>query len=150
VKDFFASHCQILCFFRHFQIHKGEIIMGIVLWVLQVLLALAFLAAGVMKASQPINNLKKNMSWVESTPVWGVRTIGILEILGGLGLILPAVTRILTWLTPVAAIGLALTMIGAIILHIRLNETNRVVAPIVLLLLALIIVYGRFAVVPLT
>ena len=124
--------------------------MGIVLWVLQVLLALAFLAAGVMKASQPINNLKKNMSWVESTPVWGVRTIGILEILGGLGLILPAVTHILTWLTPVAAIGLALTMIGAIILHIRLNETNRVVAPIVLLLLALIIVYGRFAVVPLT
>jgi uncharacterized membrane protein YphA (DoxX/SURF4 family) len=124
--------------------------MGIVLWVLQVLLALAFLAAGVMKASQPINNLKKNMTWVESTPVWGVRTIGILEILGGLGLILPAVTHILTWLTPVAAIGLALTMIGAIILHVRLNETNRVVAPIILLLLALIIVYGRFAMVPLT
>jgi uncharacterized membrane protein YphA (DoxX/SURF4 family) len=124
--------------------------MGIVLWVLQVLLALAFLGAGIMKVSQPISNLQKNMAWVGSTPVWSVRTIGILEILGALGLILPAVTHILTWLTPVAAIGLALTMIGAIILHIRLKETNVVVAPLILLILALIIVYGRFAMVPLT
>jgi uncharacterized membrane protein YphA (DoxX/SURF4 family) len=124
--------------------------MGIVLWVLQVLLALAFLGSGIMKVSQPISNLQKNMAWVGSTPVWGVRTIGILEILGALGLILPAVTHILTWLTPVAAIGLALTMIGAIILHIRLKETNVVVAPLILLILALIIVYGRFAMVPLT
>ena len=124
--------------------------MGIVLWVLQVLLALAFLGVGIMKASQPISNLQKNMAWVGSTPVWSVRTIGILEILGALGLILPSVTHILIWLTPVAAIGLALTMIGAIILHIRLKETNVVVAPLILLILALIIVYGRFAMVPLT
>ncbi len=124
--------------------------MNIVLWVLQILLALAFLGAGIMKVSQPIANLKKNMSWVEATPVGVVRTIGVLEILGALGLILPAVTHILTWLTPVAAIGLVLTMIGAMILHIRLKETNRLVAPIVLLILALIIVYGRFALVPLS
>ncbi len=124
--------------------------MNIVLWVLQILLALAFLGAGIMKVSQPIANLKKNMSWVEAAPVGAVRTIGVLEILGALGLILPAVTHILTWLTPVAAIGLVLTMIGAMILHIRLKETNRLVAPIVLLILALIIVYGRFALAPLS
>jgi uncharacterized membrane protein YphA (DoxX/SURF4 family) len=122
-------------------------IMNIALWIVQILLALAFLLAGSMKVSQPIDKLKKNMNW--TTPGI-VRLVGTLEILGSLGLILPAVTHILPWLTPVAAVGLVLTMIGAAIVHVRLKEFSGLAAPIVLLLLALFIVYGRFLLVPLS
>jgi uncharacterized membrane protein YphA (DoxX/SURF4 family) len=122
-------------------------IMNIALWIVQILLALAFLLAGSMKVSQPIDKLKKNMNW--TTPGI-VRLVGTLEILGGLGLILPAVTHILPWLTPVAAVGLVLTMIGAAIVHVRLKEFSGLAAPIILLLLALFIVYGRFLLVPLS
>lgn len=124
--------------------------MTIALWIVQILLALAFLLAGSMKVSQPIDNLKKNMGWVAHTPPRIVRLIGTLEILGGLGLILPAVTGILPWLTPVAAGGLVLTMIGAAIVHVRLKEFSGLAAPIILLLLALFIVVGRFLLVPLS
>ena len=124
--------------------------MNIALWILQVLLALAFLGAGVMKATQPRTALQKNMTWVEHVPAWAVRLVGILEILGGLGLILPAVTHIAPILVAIAATCLVLTMIGAIITHVALKETSRSIAPLVLLLLALFVAYGRFVVVPLT
>ncbi|HLX41243.1 MAG TPA: DoxX family protein [Ktedonobacteraceae bacterium] len=124
--------------------------MNIALWVVQILLALAFLMAGGMKVSQPMEKLKKAMSWTSHTTVGTVRLVGILEILGALGLILPAVTGILPWLTPVAAIGLVLTMIGAAIVHIRLKEFAGLGAPLVLFLLALFIVYGRFMLSPLS
>lgn len=124
--------------------------MNIVLWVVQILLALAFLMAGSMKASQPIEKLRKNMAWTAHTSPGTVRLVGTLELLGALGLILPAITHILPWLTPIAAIGLALTMIGAAILHIRLKEFSVLGVPLILFLLALFIVYGRFMVSPLS
>lgn len=96
--------------------------MNIALWIVQILLALAFAAAGFMKVSQPLEALEKNMGWVRSVGTSGVRTIGILEILGAIGLILPAVFHVLTWLTPVAAIGIGQTMIAALILHAQRNE----------------------------
>jgi uncharacterized membrane protein YphA (DoxX/SURF4 family) len=123
--------------------------MNIALWVIQGLLALVFLMAGFMKASQPIEKLKKRMNYVNYTSAGIVRLIGILEFLGAVGLILPAATGILPWLTPVAAIGLVLAMIGAIIVHFRLNEAKAIGTPLILLLLALIIVIGRFAIAPL-
>jgi uncharacterized membrane protein YphA (DoxX/SURF4 family) len=124
-------------------------IMNIVLWVVQVLLASAFLAAGSIKVTQPIEKLKANMSWVTHTTPGIVRLVGVLEVLGAIGLILPAATHILPWLTPVAAIGLVLTMTGAAIAHIRLNAPHLAV-PVILLLLALFIVIGRFVMVPLS
>ncbi len=124
--------------------------MNIALWIVQILLALAFLLAGSMKVSQPIDTLKQNMGWAAHTTPGIVRLVGTLEILGAFGLILPAVTHILSWLTPIAAVGLVLTMIGAAIVHVRLKEFSRLATPIVLLLLALFIVYGRFLVVPLS
>ncbi len=124
--------------------------MNIVLWVVQVLLAIAFLGAGIMKATQPIEKIKTNMGWVTHTTPALVRLVGVLEILGGLGLLLPGLTHILPQLTAIAAIGLVLTMIGAIIVHFRLHEAPRSVAPLILLLLALFIVIGRFAIVPLS
>jgi uncharacterized membrane protein YphA (DoxX/SURF4 family) len=123
--------------------------MNIVLWVVQTLLALVFAMAGIMKVSQPFEKLAQNMKWVKNVGLRGVRMIGILEILGAIGLILPAVTGILPWLTPVAAIGLALTMIGAMITHGRRGEFPNMGFNLVLLLLAVFIVYGRFIAVPL-
>jgi uncharacterized membrane protein YphA (DoxX/SURF4 family) len=122
--------------------------MNIALWIVQILLALVFLMAGVMKASQPIEKLQKNMNWTKHVSPGFVRVVGILEILGALGLILPVATHILPWLTPVAAIGLVLTMIGAIITHVRLKEAGQAAMPLVLLLLSLFIVLGYFVFVP--
>ena len=122
--------------------------MTIALWVVQILLAPAFGMAGIMKSSQPIEKLKKNMSWVGHMAPGVVRLIGVLEFLGALGLILPAATNILPWLTPVAAAGLVITMIGAIVVHVRLKEAKVVMAPLILLLLALFIVFGRFILAP--
>lgn len=95
--------------------------MSIALWIVQSLAAIVFLMAGVMKATQPKEKLAETerMAWVERFSSGQLRTIGILEILGAIGLILPALTGILPWLTPVAAIGLALIMVGAIITHVR-------------------------------
>lgn len=124
--------------------------MNIVLWIVQILLALAFAMAGIMKVTQPIDKLEARMGWVKDVGSRGVRLIGSLEILGAIGLILPAVTGILPWLTPVAAIGLALTMVGAMITHGRRGEYSRIGANVVLLLLALVVVYGRFVIVPIS
>ena len=124
--------------------------MNIALWVVQALLALVFVMSGFMKLTQPIERLKTHMKWVElfsSTPAL-VRVVGLLEILGAIGLILPEAVRIQPWLTPAAALGLVLTMIFAVLIHLRLGEGNRLAIPLILLLLALVIVVGRFALVP--
>ena len=123
--------------------------MNIVLWIVQILLALAFALAGVMKTTQPMEKLAINMGWVKDFAAQIVRLIGVLELLGAVGLILPAVTGIWPWLTPVAAIGLVLTMIGAVMLHIRRGEVSFIAPNIVLLLLAAFVVIGRFVVMPL-
>ena len=124
--------------------------MNIVLWIVQILLALAFLMAGTMKATQPLDRLAARMQWVKSLrPPRLVRVIGVLEVLGAIGLILPAVTGILPWLTPIAAVGLVLTMIGAMMLHMRRGEAAHIAPNVILLLLAAFIVVGRFAVMPL-
>lgn len=124
--------------------------MNITLWVVQILLALAFAMAGIMKVSQPIDRLEARMGWVKSVGPRGVRLIGSLEILGAIGLILPAVTGILPWLTPLAATGLVLTMIGAMITHGRRGEYSQIGINVVLLLLALFVAYGRFVIVPIS
>ena len=73
--------------------------MNAVLWIVQGLLAAAFLAAGLMKSTRPIEALSKQMTWVKSVPPGFVRFIGVAELLGAIGLILPMVTNILPWLS---------------------------------------------------
>jgi putative oxidoreductase len=119
--------------------------MNIVLWVIQGLLALAFLLAGIMKAFRPLATLKKNMSWVNSFPGPFVRFIGGAEILGAIGLILPAATGIAPWLTVAAAVGLIVVMVSASIYHASRREMSSIGTNIVLLLLAAFIVVGRLA-----
>ncbi len=118
--------------------------MGIALWVVQGLLAVAFLGAGATKLSQPKEKLAKNMAWVEDFSPGTVRLIGALEVVGAIGLVLPALTGILPWLTPLAALGLVLTMIGAALTHLRRTEYGNIAVNAVLLVLAAFVVYGRF------
>ena len=71
------------------------------------------------------------------------RSIGLLEVMGALGLILPAALKVAPVLTPLAATGLAATMAGAAVTHLRRGETDRIAAPLVLLLLVLVVAVGR-------
>jgi uncharacterized membrane protein YphA (DoxX/SURF4 family) len=115
--------------------------------VVQVLLAAAFLVSGATKLSQPKEKLAKNWAWVEDFSRPTVRIIGALEVLGAIGIVLPALTGILPWLTPLAALGLVLTMIGAALTHLRRSEYSVITVPAVLLILAAFVAYGRFFVV---
>jgi uncharacterized membrane protein YphA (DoxX/SURF4 family) len=117
---------------------------GIALWVAQVLLAVAFLGAGATKLSQPKEKLAKNMAWVEDFSQPAVRLIGAVEVLGAIGIVLPALTGILPWLTPLAALGLVLTMIGAALTHLRRKEYGNIAMNAVLLVLAAFVAFGRF------
>jgi uncharacterized membrane protein YphA (DoxX/SURF4 family) len=117
--------------------------MNIALWIVQGLLAVAFLMAGGMKLTQPKEKLATNMGWVEDFSQNTVRVIGLLEVLGAIGLILPMALSILPVLTGIAAVGLVLTMIGAAITHIRRGEMPMLVPPAVLGLLAAFVAVGR-------
>jgi uncharacterized membrane protein YphA (DoxX/SURF4 family) len=121
---------------------------GIALWVAQVLLAVAFLGAGATKLSQPKEKLAKNMAWVEDFSQPAVRLIGAAEVLGAIGVVLPALTGILPWLSPLAALGLVLLMLGAALTHLRRTEYGNIAMNAVLLVLAAFVVYGRFFVLP--
>ncbi len=119
--------------------------MDVALWIVAGLLALAFLGAGTMKATRSKEQLAASgMAWTEDFSAPMVKAIGTLEILGALGLILPAVTGVLPVLVPLAALGLAVTMIGAVIVHLRRREPF--IPPLVLLALAAFVAIGRFLV----
>ncbi|WP_420111594.1 DoxX family protein [Pseudactinotalea sp.] len=98
--------------------------MTVAFWVVTVLLALAFLGAGSMKAFRSKKDLAAaGMAWTDDFSDGAVKGIGAVEILGALGLVLPAATGVAPVLSPVAAIGLAVTMVGAIVVHVRRKES---------------------------
>ena len=114
------------------------------LWIVSGLLALAYIFAGATKALRPKNKLT-NLPWTKDYSAGTVKFIGIAEFLGGLGLILPWLTGIAPVLTPIAATGLVLVQLLAIVHHIRHNEAKVLPMNIVLLLAALFIAIFRFA-----
>ena len=117
------------------------------LWVVQVLLGVYFVAIGVMHFIVP-DGLPDQMSWMYDLST-GLHVVsGVAEILGGLGLILPAVTGIRTELVPLAASGLALVMVGAIVYHIGRSETQNIFFNVVLIVVLGFVAYGRTALHP--
>lgn len=118
--------------------------MNVFLWILQGLLAVAFLAGGTMKATQPKEKLVANFTWVTDFPSGAVKLIGITQLAAALGLVLPALTGIAVILTPLAAVGLGLTMVLAAIYHIRKGEYSSIAVNAVILILAAVIAWGRF------
>ena len=118
--------------------------MNIVLWICAGLLAAMFLMASVMKATMPKEKLLPTMKWAETWSVPQLRALGTVEVLGAIGLILPRALNIAAVLTPLAAVGCAIVMIGAVLTHIRMKDYKGTGMPIVLLVLAIVVAAGRF------
>ena len=117
---------------------------NIFLWILQAVLAVLFLMAGIMKSTQPAAKLSKSLPWVEDVSLTTLRLIGVVEVLGAIGLILPAATGIAPILTPMAATGLAVVMVLAVFTHLRRKEYGAIAFNAVLLILCVIVAWGRF------
>jgi uncharacterized membrane protein YphA (DoxX/SURF4 family) len=118
--------------------------MNVILWILQAVLAAMFGMAGVMKSTQPKDKLAEKLPWVEDFSPGVVKLIGVAELAAALGLILPAALDIAPILTPLAASGLVIIMIGAIITHVRRKEPQAIALNAVLLIVAAVIAWGRF------
>jgi uncharacterized membrane protein YphA (DoxX/SURF4 family) len=119
--------------------------MNIVLWIIAGLLAAGFLLAGLMKVGRPKEKLAASgMAWTDDLSAGGVKTIGGLEILAAIGLILPGALNVAPVLVPLAALGLVLIMVGAMVVHGRRKEPQGIVTNVILLVLAAIVVWGRF------
>jgi len=114
------------------------------LWIVQGLLALLFLFAGVMKFIMPIEEMTRDIQM----PAAFLRFIGVAEICGGLGLILPSLLRIRPGLTPLAAAGLVIIMIGATIVSLMIGPVALAAMPFVVGLLAAFVAYGRWKLAP--
>lgn len=113
------------------------------LWIAQIVLGVYFVAVGVMHFIVP-DGLPEQMSWMYDLST-GLHVLsGTAEILGGLGLILPAVTGIRTELVPLAAAGLVLVMLGAIVYHLGRGETQNVGFNVVLIVALGFVAYGRY------
>jgi uncharacterized membrane protein YphA (DoxX/SURF4 family) len=116
--------------------------MNIALWVAQALLALMFLMAGSMKAFQ-YQKAKESLPWVKDAPKGLVTFIGVAEILGALGVVLPLLVGLPAILTPLAAAGLALVMLLAAGFHLKRGENKAIGMNLVLAALAAFVTYGR-------
>ena len=117
--------------------------LNIALWAAQILLSLGFLMFGIMKLTQPIEELSKSLPWVTQVPAGLVRFIGISEFLGGLGLLLPSVLRTRPSLTPWAALGLLIIMVLAFIFHTVKGQYNVLMGSVIMGALAFFIFWGR-------
>jgi uncharacterized membrane protein YphA (DoxX/SURF4 family) len=115
-----------------------------VLWIVQGLLALLFLFAGGMKLRLPVAEMTKQLP----LPGWFLRFIGVAEVLGGLGVVLPRLTGIRPGLTPLAAAGLVIIMIGATVVTVIANGVVPALFPLVTGLLAAFVAYGRWRLAP--
>jgi uncharacterized membrane protein YphA (DoxX/SURF4 family) len=118
--------------------------MNILLWIIQILLALLFLFSGGTKLVFTVDQLMKNAPPnAIRFPELFMKFIGVCEVLGALGLVLPGLLRIRKGLTPLAATGLTIIMIGAVIVTIAGTGVGMAIIPLVTLLLCAFVAYGR-------
>ena len=118
--------------------------MNIMLWVAQGLLLVMYFMAGLMKAFNTAK-ARETMNWAQERPAGFVRFVSTAELLGALGLVLPMLTGILPWLTPLAAIGLALIQLLAVLtVHIPKREYKILPMNLILLVLAVFVAVGRW------
>jgi uncharacterized membrane protein len=122
--------------------------MDTALWILQVLLALAFVAAGIGHITRR-DKASGRMAWMLAVPKPLLTTIGILEIAGAAGLVLPPATGIALWLTPLAAALLALVLVSAAAFHLRrTGEGGNAAMNLVLAVVVAFVAYGRLVLAP--
>ena len=119
--------------------------MNILLWVLQVLLAIAFFAHGLLFLNPPADVVEQMNA---SLPRWFQLFLGVAEVLAGVGLTLPGLTRILPWLVTWAAVGIGIVSASATVYHVVRNEISSAVITLVLLVMAGVVAYMRSRVMP--
>ena len=122
--------------------------MNIIFWVLQGVLAFMIFMPGILKLTNTKDQLKLKgngrMDWVEDLSISSIKLIGVVEVAAAFGLILPMLLNIMPFLTPIASLGVILTMLGAMSLHIKRKDGAKAIAPnIFILLIAVTVVYGR-------
>lgn len=117
--------------------------MNIALWVAQAILAFIFGMAGFTKTFQP-DKARAAFDWAKEAPVSFILFIGITEILGVIGIIVPYATGILPFLTAWAAIGFAIIMVLAMVVHARERDTRGIIMNVVFSALSLAVAYGRW------
>jgi uncharacterized membrane protein YphA (DoxX/SURF4 family) len=118
---------------------------NLALWIIAIVLAVAFVASGLMKQFVPKDKLvTSGQGWAQDVSPTNIRLIGLAEILGAVGLVLPAAVHIAPILVPLAAVGLALVMVGAVVVHARRHESMNVAVNVVLIALAVFVAWGRF------
>ena len=118
--------------------------MNTALWIIQGILAAMFAFAGILKSTQPIQKLTGQMAWVSRFPAWTVRLVGISELLGAIGLIVPLLIGVGPILTPLAAAGLALIQLFAVLHHSKYHEGKAIVMNVMFMVMAAFVTYGRF------
>jgi uncharacterized membrane protein YphA (DoxX/SURF4 family) len=119
--------------------------MNLALWIVTIVLAVVFVASGLMKQFVPKDKLvTSGQGWAQDVSPTNIRLIGLVEILGAVGLVLPAALHIAPVLVPLAAVGLALVMVGAVVVHARRHESMNVAVNVVLIALAVFVAWGRF------
>ena len=121
--------------------------MNAALWIVQVVLAAVFIYAGVVKAVQ-YEQAKEKLPWMNDVSKELVTFVGVAEILGGIGVLLPALIGVAKGLVPLAALGLALIMVLAAGFHIKRREYQSITINAVLFVLAAFVSYGRWFVSP--
>jgi putative oxidoreductase len=114
------------------------------LGMVQVLAALAFLGAGLLKLLTPYDQLASHLGWVAETPVAVVKFIGVVEIAGALGLVLPSATRVKPGLTTLAAAGLTFVMVLAVGVHLARSEFRFIPVTFALGGACAFVAWGRF------
>jgi uncharacterized membrane protein YphA (DoxX/SURF4 family) len=119
--------------------------MNVVLWILQALLALVFLAHGLMFLMPP-PEIAAQMN--ANLPRWFTLFLGVAEVAAGIGLVVPGVTRIKPVLVPAAALGIVIVLVAATIYHVMRNEMSSAVITGVLLVMAIVVVHGRLRLAP--
>lgn len=118
--------------------------MTIALWVASGILAAVMVIAGLTKTLRSKDQIHASgMTYVEDFPAWFIRALGIAEVLGAVGLILPGLLGIAPIVVPIAAICVGLTMVGAFVTHLRRGETSKLAMPIILVLVAAFVAWGR-------
>lgn len=121
--------------------HKG---VQVALWAVQLLLATFFVMVGYAHALAPFDEIAEQATWMKEVPRWLSLFIGYAELAGGVGVILPAATRLVPWLSPLAALGLATIMILAALFHLLRGEGSVIGLHVVMTALALFVAWGRW------
>jgi hypothetical protein len=122
--------------------------LGAVLWIAQTIVAGLFLTSGLLKLLTPIHQLAAMMPWTGQVPSWFVRSIAVVDLAGGTGIVLPALTRVFPGLTVLAALGCAIVQVLAITFHASRGEFSVLPINAILLPLSAFVLWGRATRVP--